>query len=368
MIAVQKAAASANASRLVSPTAQVACNVYVSVGGMPSHAPLLLDLLRQTQEHCAHLVAISADSGPPSTRSAAVVHAYADPVYNRSSFHLAGTAPHVASLASKLAADAIQSIRQASDGLSSSSDVHTESVSHPNVGLVDHVAVMPITGRDETSKHAATTATSTTPSGLAARMIGDRLSALNVQVFYYGTAHPQAIPLAIVRKEQTSFFHSGGLSLDHGKGGKRCSHPVVEVATVGAPPEFVENYNIRLTRHCTLAMARSLTRRVRERDGGLAGVEALTLPYSEGRWEVACNLLRPTQASANDIQTVVDEWVNEQRWQQQKQVGNDLVEQGYRVGTTSKLCLEALSILSLDKQQIYDDSVRGRLQGYLRQL
>jgi hypothetical protein len=34
--------------------------------------------------------------------------------------------------------------------------------------------------------------------------------------------------------------------------------------------------------------ARSLTQALREQDGGLPGVEALTLPYSKGQFEVAC--------------------------------------------------------------------------------
>jgi hypothetical protein len=101
-------------------------------------------------------------------------------------------------------------------------------------------------------------------------------------------------------------------------------------------------------------MAQSLTRHVRERDGGLAHVEALTLPYSRGRWEVACNLLRPnTTTTARHVQDAVQEW---ERRQIARLIEDDdslisdttarpplkLVEQCYRVGTTTEQCLQAL--------------------------
>ena len=64
-----------------------------------------------------------------------------------------------------------------------------------------------------------------------------------------------------------------------------------QFVTIGAPDSFVENFNIRL--QCQdRKIARSLTRELREMDGGFPFVEALTLPYGPGHWEVACNLLR----------------------------------------------------------------------------
>ena len=189
-----------------------------------------------------------------------------------------------------------------------------------------------------------------------------------VEVLPYGLAHPEGIPLAMVRREQTSFFLSGGgLARDGGSGSDAATAPQKETITVGATDTFVENFNVRLSRACTRPMARSLARRLRDRDGGLSGVEALTLPYSEGRWEVACNLLRPCctdGATVEDIRAAVNQWEKEQ---QQSAAGNGLeplVEKGYRVGTTAEQCLQVWKRVSSseNERQDHDETVMRRLQ------
>ena len=118
-----------------------------------------------------------------------------------------------------------------------------------------------------------------------------------VEVYTYGSANENGTPLATVRRNKTSFFHSGGL--DHEK--KYGDRERLGVCTVGSPGEFVENFNLRLTPCITRKQASALARYVRERDGGIMGVEALTLPYSEGRYEVACNLLKPSLGGKEDM-------------------------------------------------------------------
>lgn len=81
--------------------------------------------------------------------------------------------------------------------------------------------------------------------------------------------------------------------------------------------------------------AQSLTKRVRERDGGLPGVEAVTLPYSNERWEVACNLSQPNVASSDDIDNLVKSLQDDNKAQ-------DFVEMAYRVGTTAEQCRQAI--------------------------
>lgn len=347
----------------------VACNVYVSAGGKPHHVPIMLKLLQNAQEHCTRL---ATNSKPTTTllhdelvSSAAVVHAYADPVYNRSSFHLAGTAENVANIASNLASQAIQILRK--EMQIANEDVNDQASHHPFVGLVDHVTVMPLaTSRDNKNNNLqpgtpqpAHTFQPLTASAWAARNIGQRLSELQVQVYYYGHAHPETTPLAIIRRERTNFFTSGGLIEPDNS-----SKPATEVATVGAPAEgFAENYNVRLTNQCSKKRAQSLTRLVRERDGGLRGVEALTLPYSNGQWEVACNLLHPSEASAEDIQVLVDQW----QAQQQAETGELLVEKGYRVGTTEAQCLRVLGLSSEEQRKQHDEDLRNRLQSLMMQ-
>jgi glutamate formiminotransferase len=352
----------------------VACNVYVSAGGKPHHVPILLNLLQEAQEHCLRLAGNSSKPTTATTSSAAIVHAYADPVYNRSSFHLAGTAENVAHVASNLASQAIQVLRTEMANELASKDVNDDeqAAHHPFVGLVDHVTVMPLAMNSDKNNNNlqlgtlpeldahSTTFQPSTASAWAARNIGQRLSELQVQVYYYGHAHPETTPLHIIRRERTNFFTSGGLlePADTDTDGTFPPAAVTEVATVGAPAEgFAENYNIRLTNQCSKKRAQSLTRLVRERDGGLSGVEALTLPYSNGRWEVACNLLHPDKGSADKIQALVDQW----QAQQQAETGQLLVEQGYRVGTTEEQCLRVIGLSSQEQRTQHDKDLRERL-------
>jgi hypothetical protein len=380
----------------------VACNVYVSAGGKPNHAVMLLNLLKQAQDHCQRLDerntatsrAVQHDdtSAANSTASidhqtvaskAAIVHAYTDPVYNRSSFHLAGTAANVAAMASSLATQAVQVLRKAQQ----QKDQDDPAFHHPFVGLVDHVTVMDLievkgnvgATLEPPSPSLSTTGTdggtpvdgkhfqSSTASAWAAQSIGKTLSQLNVHVLYYGDAHPDSTLLAIVRRERTNFFRSGGLLLEDANATAGADDdtspppPPAEVATVKAPTAFVENYNVRLTAACSKTTAQSLTKTVRERDGGLVGVEALTLPYSNGRWEVACNLLQPHQASASDIQSVVDQWETDRVGE----TGERLVEQGYRVGTTAEQCIQVLN-QSVEERKQHDEALQERLQAYMQ--
>jgi hypothetical protein len=344
----------------------VACNIYVSAGALPSHARWLMDILRsaQAQSHPGEMV---------------VVHAYTDTVYNRSSFHVAGLSEAVSHVATHVATSAIQALRherQSSTGstpIHSHNDTQNQDVTHPFVGMVDHIAVMPLfhSDSDEATTNPQVDAnksssnivletslwTPTTVSGMCARRIGEELyqSQCIDHVLYYGTAHPEGTPLARVRKEHTSFFHSGGLAVS-----TIGTPPSRNVATIGAPLEFAENYNIRLTSQCSRRVAQSLTRRVRERNGGLPGVEAVTLPYSHHRWEVACNLLRPSVASSDDIVAIIQAWEAEQV---AAYGGGPYVETAYRVGTTAIQCQQVLSY-SAEELKEHNTAVQHRLQEY----
>lgn len=336
--------AAARAASLLGPQPLVACNVYVSAG-RPQHADLLLRLLSNAQGQCHSLRAVNA------TEKIVVVHAYADGPYDRSSFHLAGQPDPVVAVASELAKGAIQGLLATPPCEEEDQDASR----HPFVGMVDHVAVMPL---DETNHtvHSDMGGDSYKPTGWAARRIGSVLDQLGVEVHYYGDAHPEGTPLATVRREQTSFFRSGGL------GDSSPSNSRVGVSTVGAPPSFVENFNVRL-RTDFRQTARSLTWALRGRNGGLQGVEALTLPYTEGRYEVACNLLRPDVVSVKAIEAKVNEWASQTM---KASPSHTLVEKAYRVGTTVEQCLEALSLSdSLESATEYDDAVMERFRGYI---
>ena len=369
------------------------CNVYISAGGLCRHGPILLDLLQETQDRCSRLqLQASAQE-----EVCVVVHAFSDAVYNRSSIHLAGSEGMLSSVVAELVRDAqgrlIEDKKQERDS-QTSSNKNSSVAHHPYVGLVDHVSVMPLEPPEESISNANDGSTDnvsninnscdnfipTTAWGRAARAIGTSmtLSNTNTEVFYYGSADPHNTPLAEVRRTKTKFFQSGGLdptlstrtANTPNQGGATLALPKKDVATVGASSTFVENFNIRLTRNCDKKMAQSLTRWVRERDGGLPGVEALTLPYSDGRFEAACNLLQPKIGSAEAIQEKVQEWAATMM-AKQPEAGLDLdyfVATSYRVGTTAEQCLSVLELVSQSNSralEAHNMNVRSQLEGYL---
>lgn len=409
-----------------SSSLMVACNVYVSAGGNASgHGPVLTKLLHRAQDMLRHgsdepllqlqqqqpsskiegadaPLLIQREPGlvyappVPAPTVGVLVHAYVDPAYNRSSFHLAGTAELVARVATDMAVTAVTDLRtlqqeQKQNSINSTDDAEAVSSArntapasatvahHPYIGLVDHVSFMPLQSvadqktNNNNEEGIGEYDLGTTPAGEAARQVGQAMKEqLGIHVLFYGAAdHPNQRTLADVRKHETKFFRSGGLSNDNDaavaapRQQESFAHSSTEAATVGAPEEFVENYNIRLRGKRN--RAQQLTRLVRERDGGLKFVEALTLPYSDGRWEVARNLLRPgSSTNASDIQAVVDAF----EISEAKSIANAeetvLVEKCYRVGTTAEECLQALQQVSrsVEHRRSHDEAVAKRFQTY----
>ncbi len=168
---------------------------------------------------------------------------------------------------------------------------------HPYVGLVDHVSVMPIACKEEDST--TTNSNAARNAANAARKIGSVISDKNsINMHYYGLACPNHTSLATVRRRKTSFFNSGGAldssgcneidsnNKDMSKQQPQQRHYEKGDCTIGAPPVFVENYNIRLTRNVDFNTAKTLTQALRGRNistkgMGVPSVEALTLPYQE---------------------------------------------------------------------------------------
>ena len=389
----------------------LACNVYVSAGGLRRHGPILMDLLKETQDKCSQTDATTQNIAfDKNAEVCVVVHAFSDAVYNRSSFHLAGSEGMLASVVSDLVKNAHRRLKDdevKKQDFGTSSNRENLVVHHPYVGLVDHISVMPLDPQSDNSgatsvKNGATgvdpsassdTFVPSTSWGRAARTIGKSIEQSDTHVFYYGSADPYNTPLAKVRRTKTNFFKSGGLGDLPASSSKTSAiqtntdddvrnvpRKVLDVATVGAPSEFVENFNIRLTQNCNQQIAQSLTRWVRERDGGLSGVEALTLPYSNGQYEAACNLLQPQIGSAEAIHEKVQEWASRMA-KTYRPTSDDsgegdtdyFVEKAYRVGTTVNECLSVLNFvfqsgpkgnLSLEEHNM---QVRSQLGELLRE-
>ena len=261
-----------------------------------------------------------------------VVHAFADVPYNRSSFHFSGTSEAVTSVVSKLSIDTFASIPYMPED-------HDENA-HPTVGLIDHISVMPLHCEDTEQQIDRATVD-------AAHGIGRVLEEADVQVYYYGAADlKEKMPLSKVRKYRTNFFETGHSRNDGGNDERKT------FSCVGCPDSFTENFNIRLKfsqdELKAKSLAQSLSRTLRERDGGLPGVEALTLRYrsddSVVEYEVACNLLRPKVGSVEQIQKVSNSWLDSI----QSGLQFKLDMESYRVGTTRQQCLDALSLSGED--------------------
>mmetsp|Transcript_323 Transcript_323/g.541 ORF Transcript_323/g.541 Transcript_323/m.541 type:complete len:444 (+) Transcript_323:42-1373(+) len=351
----------------------------------------LLQVLHSSQELCRNLRSKDQDA------RIAIVHAYSDKAYNRSSFHLAGRANEVAQVSSFMATTAIDLLQALSWQQKYTSNTSTDTSQHPLVGLIDHVSVMPMVPSTRIVKEDATNCIKNQnyyidtsndkhiimpleASALAALHIAHALEQKGVQCLPYGTAHPKGIPLATVRKEWTNFFTSGSLGQYDSTYNTNANDKDVKdkntlgTCTIGSPCHFVENFNIRLTSNTTKKQAMALTKRVRQRDGGVLGVEALTLPYSNGRWEVACNLLKPheKEGTVDCILEKVREWAavmhaTDNTSSLVSSASNEYyysryVEDSYRVGTTVEQCFTVLNFKDEEAFRDHDDVVRHGFQ------
>lgn len=373
-------------SKEMTPASIVGCNIYISAAA--SHSSTLLHLLSRAQDHCRQLRAQNhaqgrdtnnsnnQRDGHESIASVAIVHAYADIPYNRSSFHLSGTSECVSDVAGRLICNALNEIDLDDDNNhnNKSGDDKGGESRHPFVGLVDHVSVMPILYPKINTQCDMRSITCEAAVN-SAREIGKQISETNlVNLYYYGKACPNNTPLATVRRERTSFFKSGGaVDIDQSQSNditkQNDSAIKTKIAlkgdtTIGTPTNFVENFNIRLTSNVSLEQAKTLTQFVRGRNistkgYGVDGVEALTLPYirdtSEGGkvYEVACNLTNPKEGSAANVMIQLEKWIDMQRQQKLSDTNHGsvdiskfnydyFVEDAYRVGTTEEQCLDVL--------------------------
>ena len=399
----------------------VACNVYVSAGANPIHRDLLLSLLKDTQKHCqqqeqSNQAALPRDASSKLRKDnnnqflrisgrVMLVHAFADGPYDRSSFHIAGSPNLVTNAVSRLATNAIQVLASSSSSIQQqdTSSSSTSTTAHPTVGLVDHISILPLTNTNDeldsdddghtekmmlsreqwheyyssltidSSRNASSSPSSssdvdndekiiTTTEGWVAIEIGNALENIGVDVLYYGYAHPDNTPLAQIRRDRTNFFKNNNRAVSSSP------RKTIELgqATIGAPPHFVENYNVRLSNKCPKKVAISLTKYLRQE---LEYLESLTLPYSHQSYESACNLLNPDVTSARDVEMKVEEWLLKTQANNPNENdddNNNLVEIGYRVGTTASQCLEALKETSesMEAVQAYDHQVYQRFESY----
>ena len=211
------------------------------------------------------IAVVAAAAGP------VLLDVHSDPDHNRSVLTLAGPLDRLAEAAFALARVAVERI-----------DLSTHAGVHPRLGAVDVVPFVPLgdVGADGLA----------TAGGVARAWAERAAGELGVPVFLYGRADPMGSSLPDVRR--TAFRER------RPDFGPAEPHPTAGAMAVGARPVLVAlNCELAPVRgggdlDADLAVARTVARAVRERDGGLSGVRALGFGLaSRGRAQVSMNLL-----------------------------------------------------------------------------
>ncbi|HVR29948.1 MAG TPA: glutamate formimidoyltransferase [Thermoanaerobaculia bacterium] len=159
---------------------------------------------------------------------------------------------------------------------------------HPRIGAIDVVPLVPLAG--------AAIENAVESAERLGRRVGEELG---VPVFLYGEAARSAdrrAPAALRRLGLAALSEAidgGALTPDYGP---RRVDPRVGVTLIGARG-FLVAFNVQLATE-DVRIARAVAKAIRERDGGLPGVQALGLALeSRRRAQVSVNLLPTARAS-----------------------------------------------------------------------
>jgi glutamate formiminotransferase len=196
-----------------------------------------------------------------------LAHRTSDAVHNRSVFTFFGTHAQVADAALALATVTTERI-----------DLRTQRGAHPRIGALDVLPFVPF--GDATPDDARALATS----------VAERIwEALGVPSYLYGDAAtvPERRLLANVRAGQFEGLSGRADAPDVGTH----PHPSAGAIATGVRAPLVA-FNIVLDTD-DIALARTIARRLRERDGGLRTLRALGIALDDGRVQVSCNLTDP---------------------------------------------------------------------------
>jgi len=207
------------------------------------------------------------------TPGVAVVDHSADPDHHRMVVTFLGDAEGVARASLAAARVAVERI-----------DLTRHAGCHPRLGALDVLPFVPVG------------ATTTETCVQLAREVGATLAAeLGLPVFLYEDAatRPERRNLALVRGAGFDVLRHQRLADERQPDfGPDSVHPTAGAVAVGARGPLLA-YNVNL--HTSdLAIAQAISRRVRERDGGLLGVKALGMRLEEqGRVQVSLNITKP---------------------------------------------------------------------------
>lgn len=200
----------------------------------------------------------------------------ADPDHNRSVLTFVGQAPAVLAAAMAAVTTATELI-----------DMEEHQGSHPRIGATDVVPFVPIAG--------ATLADCAELARRLGSMIAEQLA---IPVYLYGAAatSPERAVLADLRRGQYEGLKTEiALPERRPDFGPARMHPTAGATVVGARLPMVA-YNVYL-QGGDLRLAKAIARRIRERNGGLPGVQAIGLTVESGEVQVSMNLLDTSRTS-----------------------------------------------------------------------
>jgi len=230
-------------------TSAIYSQIYISEGRESAFLSEITSLVKQKTE---------LSSG------CALINTFSDFPYNRTSFTVCGGVQELIIIIQEAAKFALDRL-----------NLENHFASHPRVGVVDHISIHPLCGNDLLN------------ATEAALQLGQYFGQeLHIPVLFYGDINGKR--LSAVRREISYFRKQQSFTVESDVGptavcrnkGLMCIGAVMPVL----------NYNIRFASQSMKAVSQ-ITQYVRESNEGLPEVEALTLEYGEGFYEVACNLL-----------------------------------------------------------------------------
>ncbi len=160
-------------------------------------------------------------------------------------------------------------------------DMETHQGSHPRIGATDVVPFVPVAGAD--------IGRCVDLANELGAMVADELG---IPVYLYGAAArtPSRASLADIRRGQYEALKTEIARPErHPDYGPPRMHPSAGATAIGARLPMVA-YNVYL-QNADVKLARSIARRIRERDGGLPCVQAIGLEVKTGEVQVSMNLL-----------------------------------------------------------------------------
>jgi glutamate formiminotransferase len=225
-------------------------------------------------------------------------------------------------------------------------DLRRHSGVHPRLGAVDIVPFVPLGSAAMTDAIAG--------AHRLGRAIGDQLE---LPVFLYGEAATdpgRRLPASLRRHGLDALAAALAASTLRPDYGPARAHPTAGVVLIGART-FLIAFNVWL-KSSDARVAREVARAIRERDGGMPGVQALGFYLeSRGRAQVSFNLLRPAETP---LETVI------QRVREEAAARGVEIERGELIGLlpeaiAARTTAEALLLPELRADQILERRLRG---------